>query len=101
MESLYGNGQTLVNSAHEVAVDRVAWGFAATARCSAGVIEAIESEQEDWFAIGVQFHPEPEARPGPDVASHPELRIFEAFLDDVIAEASDSAVAAARQLIPG
>ena len=29
-----------------------------TARCPEGVIEAIESTVDDWFAMGVQFHPE-------------------------------------------
>ena len=29
-----------------------------TARCPEGVIEAIESTVDDWFTMGVQFHPE-------------------------------------------
>ena len=39
-----------------------------------GVIEAIESTMEDWFAMGTQFHPES------DSASALDLRIFEEFV---------------------
>lgn len=46
-----------VTSQHHMAVDDVARGFTATARCPDGIIEAIESTGE-WLAIGVQFHPE-------------------------------------------
>ena len=57
-----------------MAIDDVASGFVVTARCPGladmkastddetrggdPVIEAIESCMEDWFAFGVQFHPE-------------------------------------------
>jgi putative glutamine amidotransferase len=41
------------------------------------VIEAIESTQEDWWAMGTQFHPEAES------ASALDVRIFEEFLDGV------------------
>jgi putative glutamine amidotransferase len=55
----------------------VAPGFRVSARCPDGVIEAIESTQEDWWAIGTQFHPEAES------ASALDIRIFEEFLDGV------------------
>lgn len=46
-----------VNSFHHQAVKHVAPGFAASARSSDGVIEAIERTGE-VFNVGVQFHPE-------------------------------------------
>ncbi|ADB17503.1 peptidase C26 [Pirellula staleyi DSM 6068] len=78
MERVYGDGEIRVNSMHHMAVDEVARGFTVTARCPDGVIEAIESTQEDWFAIGTQFHPES------DSASALDVRIFEEFIAGVI-----------------
>jgi putative glutamine amidotransferase len=77
MERVFGDGEIRVNSMHHMAVDEVAPGFAVTARCPDGVIEAIESQMEDWFALGVQFHPEAES------ASAIDPRIFEEFVDGV------------------
>ncbi len=77
MERVYGEGEIRVNSMHHMAVDDVAPGFTATARCPDGVVEAIESIREDWFAIGTQFHPES------DSASALDLRVFEEFLAGV------------------
>ena len=58
MERVFGEGEIRVNSMHHMAMDEVASGFMVTARCPDGVVEAIESTMEDWFAIGTQFHPE-------------------------------------------
>lgn len=77
MERVYGDGEIRVNSLHHMAVDEVAPGFVVTARCPDGVIEAIESEIEEWLALGTQFHPEAES------ASALDLRIFEEFIDGV------------------
>jgi putative glutamine amidotransferase len=77
MERVYGDGEIRVNSMHHMAIDEVAPGFAVTARCPDGVIEAIESQLDDWFAIGTQFHPEA------DTASALDIRIFEEFMDGV------------------
>ena len=74
VERVYGEGEIRVNSLHHMAVDEVAPGFAVTARCPDGVVEAIESTTDDWFAIGTQFHPES------DSASALDLRIFEEFV---------------------
>ena len=74
MERVYGDGEIRVNSMHHMAVDDVAPGFRVTARCPDGVVEAIESERDDWFAVGTQFHPEAHS------ASALDLRIFEEFL---------------------
>ena len=75
IERVYGDGEIRVNSMHHQAVDDVAPGFAVTARCPDGVIEAIESTMEGWFAIGTQFHPEAES------ASALDVRIFEEFVE--------------------
>jgi putative glutamine amidotransferase len=74
MERVYGDGEVRVNSMHHMAVDDVAPGFVVTARCPDGVIEAIESRIDDWFAIGTQFHPEA------DSASALDIRIFQEFI---------------------
>lgn len=80
MERVYGDGEIRVNSMHHMAVDMVAPGFQVTARCPDGVIEAIESTREDWFALGTQFHPEAES------ASALDVRIFEEFLCGITGE---------------
>ncbi len=80
MERVYGEGEIRVNSMHHMAIDEVAPGFAVTARCPDGVIEAIESTQNDWFAFGTQFHPES------DSASALDLRIFEELVTGITGE---------------
>jgi putative glutamine amidotransferase len=80
MERVYGEGEIRVNSMHHMSVDDVAPGFAATARCPDGVVEAIESTQSDWVAFGTQFHPEGES------ASALDLRIFEEFIAGITGE---------------
>lgn len=77
MGRVYGDGEIRVSSRHHMSIDEVASGFAVTARCPDGVIEAIESEMQDWIAIGTQFHPEN------DAASALDLRIFFEFVDMV------------------
>lgn len=74
MERVYGEGEIRVNSMHHMAVDELAPGFAVTARCPDGVVEAIESTGDDWFALGTQFHPESPS------ASALDFRIFEEFV---------------------
>ncbi len=74
---VYGDSEIRVNSMHHMAIDEVARGFKVTARAPDGVIEAIESTREDWFAIGTQFHPEAES------ASALDFRIFEEFVEEV------------------
>jgi len=77
MERVFGDGEIRVNSMHHQAIDDVAPGFQVSARCPDGVIEAIESTQDDWWALGTQFHPEAES------ASALDVRIFEEFVDGV------------------
>ena len=47
-----------VNSFHHQSVKRVADGMRVTARSPDGIIEGIESTDEDWWVMGVQWHPE-------------------------------------------
>jgi putative glutamine amidotransferase len=77
MERVYGDGEIRVNSRHHMAIDELAPGFAVTARCADGVIEAIEYQGNDWVAIGTQFHPESE------FASALDMRIFEEFIEAI------------------
>ncbi|HEX4142572.1 MAG TPA: gamma-glutamyl-gamma-aminobutyrate hydrolase family protein [Pirellulales bacterium] len=87
MERVYGDGEIRVNSLHHMAVDDVAPGFRATARCPDGVIEAIESIT-DWLAFGTQFHPEA------DSASALDLRIFEEFICGITGDVESLRIAA-------
>jgi len=63
---------------HHMAIDEVAPGFVVTARSPDGVIEAIESDEDDWFAIGTQFHPESIA------ATALDARVMEEFVAGVM-----------------
>ena len=78
MERIYGEGEIRVNSMHHMAIDEVAPGFVVTARCPDGVVEAIESIRDDWFAFGTQFHPEAIS------ASALDLQFFEEFVCGVM-----------------
>jgi putative glutamine amidotransferase len=80
MERIYGEGEIRVNSMHHMAVDEVASGFAVTARCPDGVVEAIEYQDSGWLAFGTQFHPES------DSATALDLRIFEEFITGITGE---------------
>lgn len=80
---VYGDGEIRVSSRHHMSIDEVAPGFRVTARCPDGVIEAIESEMMDWFAVGTQFHPECGA------ASALDVRIFEEFVEAVVARVGE------------
>jgi len=77
MDRVFGDGEVRVNSMHHMAIDEVAPGFRVTATSPDGVVEAIEYEADDWFAVGTQFHPES------DSASALDQRIFEEFVDGV------------------
>ena len=57
----------MVNSEHRGAVCRVARGFQVSARALDGVIEAIEAEDDGWFALGVQWHPASASASGLDI----------------------------------
>ncbi|WP_437203193.1 gamma-glutamyl-gamma-aminobutyrate hydrolase family protein [Planctomicrobium sp. SH664] len=77
MDSIYGPGEIRVNSDHHMAVDQLAHVFRASATAMDGVIEAYESVMENWWCLGVQFHPESES------ASALDMQVFEAFIEGV------------------
>ncbi len=75
VDHMYGPGEIRVNSQHHMAVDQVANMFRVSATAPDGVVEAYESIDEDWFCVGVQWHPENET------ASALDMQVFENLLD--------------------
>jgi putative glutamine amidotransferase len=67
LAKLYGDGEIVVNSEHRRAICRLARGFRVSARALDGVIEAIEAEGDDWFALGVQWQPASATASGLDI----------------------------------
>lgn len=53
-----GAEHVTVNSFHHQSVKRVADGMRVTARSPDGIIEGLESTDEDWWVMAVQWHPE-------------------------------------------
>jgi putative glutamine amidotransferase len=53
-----GAEHVTVNSFHHQSVDRVADGMRVTARSPDGVIEGMESTDDAWWVMAVQWHPE-------------------------------------------
>jgi putative glutamine amidotransferase len=47
-----------VTTSHHQSVDRVAPGMNVTARADDGIIEGMESPNDDWWMLAVQWHPE-------------------------------------------
>jgi putative glutamine amidotransferase len=60
LEDIYGALELRVNSMHHQAVDKVGKKLRVAARAPDGVVEAIETTDDTWFCIGVQWHPEAE-----------------------------------------
>lgn len=77
IDRVYGEGEIRVASRHHMAILDLAEPFTATAWAPDGIIEAFESSDPDWFAIGVQFHPECEA------ASALDFGVFDEFVTGV------------------
>jgi len=75
MDKIYGPGEIRVNSQHHMAVNHLADLFKVCATAPDGVIEAYESIDEDWFCVGVQWHPENET------ASALDMQVIDAFLE--------------------
>ncbi len=82
LDAIYGPGEVRVNSAHHMAVKDLSSRFRVSATCPDGVIEAYESIEDNWFCLGVQWHPES------NTASALDLQIFEAFIDAAAKEAA-------------
>ena len=74
LAAILGAGAQAVNSRHHQAVERVGAGLRVTARSTPdGVIEALE-RNDRRFALGVQWHPEDQAR-----RDATQMKLFEAF----------------------
>lgn len=59
LASALGETQLRVNSFHHQALDRVADCLRVTARAPDGIVEGVEwIGDEDWWLVGVQWHPE-------------------------------------------
>lgn len=67
LATIYGEGEIIVNSEHRRGIQRIARGFRVCATALDGVVEAIESVDEDWFAVGVQWHPASTTASGLDI----------------------------------
>jgi putative glutamine amidotransferase len=67
LAAIYGEGEIIVNSEHRRAVQRLARGFQVSARALDGVIEAVEPEADNWYALGVQWHPAAASASGLDI----------------------------------
>jgi putative glutamine amidotransferase len=67
LSKIYGEGEIVVNSEHRKAVAKLGKGFRVSARALDGVTEAIELESEEWFAVGVQWHPASASASGLDI----------------------------------
>jgi putative glutamine amidotransferase len=72
---IYGEGELVVNSEHRRAISRVARGFHVSAVALDGIIEAIEADTANWFAIGVQW------RPAAVTASGLDIQLFRGLID--------------------
>ena len=53
-----GTRSIRVNSFHHQALDRVAEGLKVTAVAPDGIVEGVETPDESWWVVGVQWHPE-------------------------------------------
>jgi len=84
MDHIYGPGEIRVNSDHHMAIDQLAAPFRVSATCPDGVIEAYESAMEDWFVLGVQFHPESHT------ASALDMQVFECFIEGCHQQAEEA-----------
>lgn len=58
MAAALGATTLRINSMHHQALGRVAEGLAAVAHAPDGVIEGVERAGDDWWVLGVQWHPE-------------------------------------------
>lgn len=77
LESIAGSERIQVNSYHHQSLKEVPSDFKVTGVASDGIVEAIESTDEQ-FVLGVQWHPEALSAAGDAVS----LRIFERFISE-------------------
>ncbi len=58
MSRALGSTRLSVNTSHHQSLDHVAAGLSVVARAPDGIIEAAEWTGDDWWMLGVQWHPE-------------------------------------------
>jgi putative glutamine amidotransferase len=58
LEPLAGGTESLVNSTHHQAIDRIGRGLEVIARAPDGIVEAVAVRSGEPFVLGVQWHPE-------------------------------------------
>jgi putative glutamine amidotransferase len=58
LEAALGAASLSVNSSHHQAIGRVAPGLRVSARAPDGIIEGVETRDQDWWVVGAQWHPE-------------------------------------------
>ncbi len=75
MEDIYGEGEIRVTSYHHQGIRKVAPGFRVGALAPDGLVEAIEWADDDWFCVGVQWHPHKEGTVSLD------MQLIEAFVN--------------------
>ncbi len=66
-----------VNSFHHQAPDRIGGGLRVAARAPDGIIEGLEWDTPDWWAVGVQWHPE-------ELDGKWEAGLFGAFVEEML-----------------
>ncbi len=76
LHRILGATQTMVNTVHRQAIDRLADGLTVEAVAADGTIEAVSIDAARDFALSVQWHPEYKAAEYPD-----SVKLFEAFGD--------------------
>ena len=74
LEDIFGAPDLRVNSTHHQAINQMGKQLRIAAKSADGVIEAIETTDDEWFCIGLQWHPEC------DTASALDRQIFECFV---------------------
>ena len=88
LEEIYGGIEIRVNSSHHQAVRQVGSKFRVSALAPDGVIEAIEAVDQNWFCVGVQWHPESET------ASALDMQLIECFAQACVRQAEPLSLAA-------
>ncbi len=58
LEDIFGSPEHRVNSTHHQGVNQLGRGLRIGARAPDGVIESIETTDDEWFCVGTQWHPE-------------------------------------------
>lgn len=86
-----GDTEIRVNSMHHQSLARVAPGLVATAHAPDGIIEGVEWSDDDWWMLGVQWHPEELV----GSAEEWDRSLFAAFADAARRHALSSADASA------